>query len=186
MIPEIGLFSLILSLFVALTLGILGIAGGQQARSDWMAMVRPCAQALWALTALSFVCLAYAFFTNDFSVAYVANHSNSKMPDLYRFAGVWGGHEGSLLLWDFMLVSWMLAVALFSKQLPDVMVSRILGILGLVAVGFLLFMLFTSNPFLRLIDAPPDGKDLNPLAWCFTRLCCTWAMWAWRCRLLLR
>ena len=163
MIPEIGLFSLILSLFVALTLGILGIAGGQQARSDWMAMVRPCAQALWALTALSFVCLAYAFFTNDFSVAYVANHSNSKMPDLDRFAGVWGGHEGSLLLWDFMLVSWMLAVALFSKQLPDVMVSRILGILGLVAVGFLLFMLFTSNPFLRLIDAPPDGKDLNPL-----------------------
>lgn len=94
------------------------------------------------------ICLScLRIFTNDFSVAYVANHSNSKMPDLYRFAGVWGGHEGSLLLWDFMLVSWMLAVALFSKQLPDVMVSRILGILGLVAVGFLLFMLFTSNPF---------------------------------------
>lgn len=165
MIPEIGHFALILSLFVALILGVIGVGkvGTRHEQGFWLAMVRPCAQALWALTALSFVCLAYAFFTNDFSVAYVANHSNSKMPDLYRFAGVWGGHEGSLLLWDLMLVSWMLAVSLFSRQLPIEMLARVLGVMGWIAVGFLLFMLFTSNPFLRLVDVPPDGKDLNPL-----------------------
>jgi cytochrome c-type biogenesis protein CcmF len=163
MIPEIGHFSLILSLFVALALGVLSVVGGQQGRGDWMALARPGAQALWLLTALSFGCLTYAFYTNDFSVMYVAQHSNSKLPDIYRIAGVWGGHEGSLLLWLMMLSSWMLAVSLFSSQLPDAMVSRVLGILGLVAVGFLLFMLITSNPFTRLSDIPADGRDLNPL-----------------------
>ena len=163
MIPEIGHFSLILSLFVALALGVLSVVGGHTGRSDWMAFARPATQALWLLTAFSFGCLTYAFFTNDFSVSYVANHSNSKLPAMYRIAGVWGGHEGSLLLWHFMLTSWMLAISLFSRQLPDAMVSRVLGILGLVAVGFLLFMLITSNPFLRLSDIPADGRDLNPL-----------------------
>ena len=165
MIPEIGHFALILSLFVALVLGVIGVGkvGARHEQGFWLVMIRPCTQALWALTSLSFVCLAYAFFTNDFSVAYVANHSNSKMPDLYRFAGVWGGHEGSLLLWDLMLVSWMLAVSLFSRQLPIEMLARVLGVMGWISVGFLLFMLFTSNPFLRLVDVPPDGKDLNPL-----------------------
>ncbi|OGB31971.1 MAG: c-type cytochrome biogenesis protein CcmF [Burkholderiales bacterium RIFCSPLOWO2_12_FULL_61_40] len=163
MIPEIGHFALILALFVALALGLLSVIGGQQGRADWMALARPGAQALWLLTAFSFGCLTYAFYTNDFSVSYVAQHSNSKLPGLYRVAGVWGGHEGSLLLWHFMLTSWMLAVSLFSRQLPDAMVSRVLGLLGLVAVGFLLFMLITSNPFLRLSDIPADGRDLNPL-----------------------
>ena len=163
MIPEIGHFSLILSLFVAAALGLLSVVGGQQGRGDWMALARPGAQALWLLTAFSFACLTYAFYTNDFSVSYVAQHSNSKLPGLYRIAGVWGGHEGSLLLWHFMLTSWMLAVSIFSRQLPDAMVSRVLGILALVAVGFLLFMLVTSNPFLRLSDIPADGRDLNPL-----------------------
>ncbi len=163
MIPEIGHFALILALFVALALGLLGVIGGQQGRDDWMALARPGAQALWLLTAVSFGCLTYAFYTNDFSVSYVAQHSNSKLPGLYRVAGVWGGHEGSLLLWHFMLTSWMLAVSIFSRQLPDAMVSRVLGLLGLVAVGFLLFMLITSNPFLRLSDVPADGRDLNPL-----------------------
>lgn len=163
MIPEIGHFSLILALFVALALGVLSVVGGQQGRGDWMALARPGAQALWLLTALSFGCLTYAFFTNDFSVAYVAQHSNSKLPDIYRIAGVWGGHEGSLLLWLMMLCTWMMAVSFFSRQLPEVMVSRVLGVLALVAVGFLLFMLITSNPFLRLSDIPADGKDLNPL-----------------------
>ena len=163
MIPEIGHFSLILSLFVALAMGVLGVVGGQQGRGDWMALARPGAQALWLLTAFSFACLTYAFYTNDFSVAYVAQHSNSKLPSMYRIAGVWGGHEGSLLLWHFMLTSWMMAVSIFSRQLPDAMVSRVLGILGLVAVGFLLFMLITSNPFIRLSDIPDDGRDLNPL-----------------------
>jgi cytochrome c-type biogenesis protein CcmF len=163
MIPELGHFSLILALFVALALGVLSVAGGQQGRGDWMALARPGAQALWLLTAFSFGCLIYAFYTNDFSVAYVAEHSNSKLPGIYRIAGVWGGHEGSLLLWLMMLSSWMLAVSIFSRQLPDAMVSRVLGILGLVAVGFLLFMLVTSNPFLRLSEIPADGRDLNPL-----------------------
>ncbi len=163
MIPEIGQFSLILALFVALALGTLGVIGGQQGRADWMALARPGAQALWALVALSFGCLTYAFFTNDFSVSYVAQHSNSKLPDIYRIAGVWGGHEGSLLLWLFMLCTWMMAVSLFSRQLPEAMVSRVLAVLALVAVGFLLFMLITSNPFLRLSDIPADGNDLNPL-----------------------
>jgi cytochrome c-type biogenesis protein CcmF len=163
MIPEIGHFSLVLSLFVALAMGVISVAGGQQGRGDWMALARPGAQALWILTAISFGCLTYAFYTNDFSVSYVAQHSNSKLPGMYRIAGVWGGHEGSLLLWHFMLTSWMLAVAIFSRQLPDAMVSRVLGILSLIAVGFLLFMLVTSNPFLRLSDIPADGNDLNPL-----------------------
>lgn len=163
MIPEIGHFSLVLSLFVALAMGVISVAGGQQGRGDWMALARPGAQALWLLTAISFGCLTYAFYTNDFSVSYVAQHSNSKLPGMYRIAGVWGGHEGSLLLWHFMLTSWMLAVAIFSRQLPDAMVSRVLGILSLIAVGFLLFMLITSNPFLRLSDIPVDGNDLNPL-----------------------
>ena len=163
MIPEIGHFALILALFVALAMGVFSVAGGQQGRGDWMALARPGAQALFLLTAFSFGCLTYAFYTNDFSVSYVAQHSNSRLPDIYRIAGVWGGHEGSLLLWLMMLSSWMLAVSIFSRQLPDAMVSRVLGILGLVAVGFLLFMLVTSNPFLRLSDIPADGKDLNPL-----------------------
>ena len=163
MIPELGQFSLILALFVALALGTLSIVGAQQGRSDWMALARPGAQALWVLTALSFGCLTYAFFTNDFSVLYVTQHSNSKLPDIYRIAAVWGGHEGSLLLWLLMLCSWMMAVSIFSRQLPDVMVSRVLGVLGLVAVGFLLFMLITSNPFARLSDVPANGQDLNPM-----------------------
>lgn len=163
MIPELGHFALILSLFVALALGILTVAGGQTGRRDWIALARPGTQALWLLTAVAYGCLTYAFYTNDFSVVYVVQHSNSGLPAMYRIAGVWGGHEGSLLLWHFMLTSWMMAVSLFSRQLPDAMVSRVLGILALVAVGFLLFMLVTSNPFLRLIDVPADGRDLNPL-----------------------
>jgi cytochrome c-type biogenesis protein CcmF len=163
MIPELGHFALILALPVAAVLGILSLAGGQNGRADWMALARPGAQVLWLLTGFSFLCLSYAFYTNDFSVMYVAQHSNSQLPDLYRVSAVWGGHEGSLLLWLLMLCSWMMAVSIFSRQLPDVMVSRVLGVLGLIAVGFLLFMLITSNPFLRLSDIPADGRDLNPL-----------------------
>src|ERR1035437_2813267 len=163
MIPELGQFSLILALFVALAMGALTVVGGQQGRADWMALARPGAQALWLLSAVAFGCLTYAFFTNDFSVIYVVEHSNSLLPDIYRIAAVWGGHEGSLLLWLLMLTSWMLAVSIFSRQLPDVMVSRVLGVLALVAVGFLLFMLITSNPFARLSDIPANGHDLNPM-----------------------
>ena len=163
MIPELGHFALILALPVAAVLGILSLAGGQNGRADWMALARPGAQVLWLLTGFSFLCLTYAFYTNDFSVMYVAQHSNSQLPDLYRVSAVWGGHEGSLLLWLLMLCSWMMAVSIFSRQLPDVMVSRVLGVLALIAVGFLLFMLITSNPFVRLSEIPADGRDLNPL-----------------------
>jgi cytochrome c-type biogenesis protein CcmF len=163
MIPEIGHFSLILALLVALPMGVLSIAGGQRGRADWMALARPGAQAMWLLTGFSFLCLIYSFYTNDFSVLYVVQHSNTQLPDIYRVAAVWGGHEGSLLLWLLMLCSWMMAISLFSRQLPDVMLSRVLGVMALVAVGFLLFMLITSNPFLRLSDIPENGRDLNPL-----------------------
>ena len=103
------------------------------------------------------------FLINDFSVLYVAEHSNSQLPSYYRFAALWGGHEGSLLLWAFILTIWTTAVASFSKHLPDEMVARVLGVMGLISVGFLLFMLFTSNPFDRLLPAAMDGRDLNPL-----------------------
>lgn len=163
MIPELGHYALILSLFVAAPLGLLGIWGGSTQRAAWLNFARPATQALWLLTALSFACLMYAFYSSDFSVSYVAQHSNSQLPAIYRIAGVWGGHEGSLLLWYFILTNWMLAVSLFSRQLPDAMVSRVLGVLGLVTVGFLIFMLVTSNPFVRLSEIPKDGRDLNPL-----------------------
>ena len=113
--------------------------------------------------AFAFGCLTYAFVTNDFSVKYVAEHSNSRLPLQYQVAGVWGGHEGSLLLWTLMLGVWMFAVSIFSRTLPEEMVARVLGIMGLISVGFLVFMLFASNPFERLLPAAADGRDLNPL-----------------------
>ncbi len=163
MIPEIGHFLLILALFISLTLGVIAPLGAQRNHRPWIALARPAALTLWCTVAAAFICLAYSFYVNDFSVVYVAEHSNSKLPTVYRLAAVWGGHEGSLLLWLLMLSSWMLAVASFSRQLPDAMVARVLGVLGLVATGFLLFMLITSNPFGRLVPQATDGQDLNPL-----------------------
>ena len=163
MLPELGHFALMLALLVSALLGFFALAGAHLNRADWMAFARPGAQALWLLTAFSFACLTYAFYTNDFSVLYVSQHSNTKLPVIYRIAAVWGGHEGSLLLWLAMLCTWMIAVSLFSRQLPDVMLSRVLGVMGLISVGFLLFMLITSSPFERLADIPQDGRDLNPL-----------------------
>ena len=128
-----------------------------------MAFARPAAQSLALLVAFAFGCLVYSFVTNDFSVAYVATNSNSALPLQYRVAGAWGGHEGSLLLWTLMLGVWMSAVSLFSRHLPEEMVARVLGVMGLVSAGFLAFMLFTSNPFDRLLPAAADGRDLNPL-----------------------
>jgi cytochrome c-type biogenesis protein CcmF len=128
-----------------------------------MSYSRPAAQGLAALVAFAFGCLVYSFVTNDFSVLYVAQNSNSALPLHYRVAGAWGGHEGSLLLWTLMLGVWMTAVSLFSAHLPEEMVARVLGVMGIVSAGFLAFMLFTSNPFDRLLPAAPDGRDLNPL-----------------------
>ena len=163
MIPEIGHFALILAFVLALVLGVLPIYGSLRDNTQLMAISRPLAQSMFAFVAISFACLAYAFIANDFSVLYVSQHSNSMLPVQYRFAAVWGGHEGSLVLWMLMLTGWMAAVSLFSKRLPLEMVSRVLGVMGLVSVGFMAFILFTSNPFERLFPAALDGRDLNPL-----------------------
>jgi cytochrome c-type biogenesis protein CcmF len=163
MIPEIGHFALWLALGVALILGTVPMVGAARDRSDWMALARPCAYVLAGLVTLAFACLMASFILHDFSVLYVASNSNSALPIQYRIAGVWGGHEGSLLLWVQMLCVWMVAVALFSRHLPQQVLSRILAVMGLVSVGFLLFMLLTSNPFDRLFPVPADGRDLNPL-----------------------
>jgi cytochrome c-type biogenesis protein CcmF len=163
MIPELGHFALILAACVALVLGTLPLAGAQQGRREWIVLARPAAQTLFLLLACSIGALAWSFYVNDFSVAYVAQNSNSLLPTHYRLAAVWGGHEGSLLLWLFMLGGWTFAVAQRSKSLDDAMVARVLGVLGLVAAGLLLFVLLTSNPFTRLIPAPEEGRDLNPL-----------------------
>ncbi len=163
MIPELGHFALILSALVALILGTLPLIGAHRNRQAWIALARPATGAMTLLIAFSFLCLTQAFVANDFSVVYVAQHSNSLLPVEYRFAAVWGGHEGSLLLWMLMLSGWAAAVALLSRQLPETMVARVLGTLGLVAFGFLLFILFTSNPFERLLPGAGEGRDLNPL-----------------------
>jgi len=163
MIPEFGHFALWLALAVALVMGVIPMWGSIRGREDWMALARPLAGVLFVLIGVAFASLTAAFVANDFSVLYVASHSNSALPLMYRVAGVWGGHEGSLLLWAMMLCVWMIAVALFSKHLPLEMVARILSVMGLVTVGFLLFTLLTSNPFDRLFPVPADGRDLNPL-----------------------
>jgi len=163
MIPEIGQFALILALCVAVVQGVVSIAGAQLGIRSWMSMARPAAQVHFILVAISFVCLLYAFVYNDFSVKYVASVSNSLLPIQYRIAAIWGGHEGSLLLWALLLAAWTIAVARYSRNLPLDMVSRVIGVMGLISVGFLMFMLFTSNPFDRLLPAALDGRDLNPL-----------------------
>ncbi|MEY3244857.1 MAG: hypothetical protein RJB20_1097, partial [Pseudomonadota bacterium] len=163
MIPEIGHFSLILALLVALTLGSFPIIGAARGNTVWMGLAKPLSALQFALITFSFLCLAYAFAAKDYSVVYVANNSNSQLPLQFRIAAVWGGHEGSLLLWALILSVWTLAVSLFSKHIPDAMRARILGVMGLISMGFLLFMLMVSNPFDRLMPAALDGKDLNPL-----------------------
>ncbi len=163
MIPEIGQFALIIALCLAIVQGIFPILGAQLNIRPWMMMARPVAQGQFIFIAIAFACLVYSFVTDDYSVLYTASHSNSLLPVQYKVAGVWGGHEGSLLLWAMMLGLWTFLVTIFSKNLPDEMVARVIGVLGLIAIGFLLFLLLTSNPFERLLPAAPDGRDLNPL-----------------------
>ena len=163
MIPELGHFALWIALGVSIVLGVLPMVGAAQNRGDWMALARPSARLLFALVAFAFLCLAASFVGNDFSVLYVASNSNRSLPLHYRVTAVWGGHEGSILLWLLMLTFWTLAVATFSRHLPDKVVSRILAVMGLLSFGFLLFLLMTSNPFDRLLPVPADGRDLNPL-----------------------
>ncbi len=163
MVPEIGQFALILALLLALTQGVLPIAGAARGIPAWMALARPAAQGQFTFIAIAFGCLAWSFANNDFSVLNVASNSNSQLPLHYRFAATWGSHEGSLLLWVLMLNVWTVAVTVFSRHLPEQMVARVLGVMGLVSVGFILFLLLTSNPFERLFPPAADGRDLNPL-----------------------
>jgi cytochrome c-type biogenesis protein CcmF len=163
MIPELGHLALILALALALLQATLPLAGAHTGHARWMALARPLATGQWLFTTLAFAALVQAFVRNDFSVSYVGEHSNSLLPLLYRIAGTWGGHEGSLLLWVEMLALWTLAVTRFSRDLPEPLVARVLGVLGLVSVGFLSFALFTSDPFARSLPPLIDGRDLNPL-----------------------
>ena len=163
MIPELGQFALILALLLAIIQAALPLIGAARGNQAWIAVAAPAGQAQFIFVAIAFCCLAYLFITNDFSVLNVATNSNSRLPLHYRLAATWGSHEGSLLLWALMLSLWTVAVSLFSRHLPEEMVARVLSVMGVISVGFLLFMLLTSNPFARLVPAAPDGRDLNPL-----------------------
>ncbi|MCB2101487.1 MAG: heme lyase CcmF/NrfE family subunit [Rhodobacterales bacterium] len=163
MIVEAGHFALILSLFVALVQAALPLAGAQRNDPAWMGVAAPAAFAQALLIAFSFGCLTYAFVTSDFSVAAVVANSHSTKPMLYKVSGVWGNHEGSMLLWVLILAVFGWAVALFGRNLPPSLKARTLGIQALISVGFLAFILFTSNPFDRAIPAPFDGRGMNPL-----------------------
>ena len=163
MIIELGHFALILAFCLTLPQAFFGLVGAQQRRPHWMAVANRAVAGQFVLTACSFACLSYAFYQNDFSVLYVAQNSNSELPTFYRFAAVWGAHEGSLLLWLLAIAAWTLAVAAFSGNMPQVMTARVLGVLGLISAGFALFILATSSPFERLWPAAADGRDLNPV-----------------------
>jgi cytochrome c-type biogenesis protein CcmF len=163
MLPELGHFALIVALFLGLLLATLPVIGAARDDIAWMGLARPAAQGQFAFIAIGFFSLLASFANNDFSVVNVASNSNSELPMAYRIAASWGSHEGSMLLWVFMLSGWTLAVSLLSRRLPLQMVARVLGIMGFVSVGFLLFILLTSNPFERMNPPALDGRDLNPL-----------------------
>jgi cytochrome c-type biogenesis protein CcmF len=163
MIPELGHFALIVALLLALVQSIPTLIGAHRGNATLMSLARPAARGQFLFVAIAYACLAYAFVTNDFSVENVARNSFSQLPKIYCFAATWGSHEGSLLFWALILSGWTLAVTLFSRHLPEDMAVRVIGVMGLVSVGFMAFLLTTSNPFLRLIPASPDGNDLNPL-----------------------
>ncbi|MBU1394606.1 MAG: heme lyase CcmF/NrfE family subunit [Gammaproteobacteria bacterium] len=163
MIPELGHFALIIALLLALTQAILPLVGAQRGNLTLMAVARPAAQGQFLFTAIAFACLAYSFLTNDFSVENVARNSFSQLPEVYRLTATWGSHEGSLLLWVLTLGFWSTAVSVFSRHLPEDMAARVIGVMGLISVGFLAFLLTTSNPFERLLPAAMDGNDMNPL-----------------------
>ncbi len=163
MIPEIGHFALILALSVAIVQSVLPLIGAARGIPGWVAVAVPAARAQFFFMVIAFACLTYAFLVHDFSVLYVASNSNLKQPLIYRISGVWGAHEGSLLLWATLLSVWTLAVTIFSRGLPPEFTARVIAITGLISIGFLLFMLSTSDPFQRILPGPADGQELNPL-----------------------
>jgi len=163
MIPELGHFALIIALAVAIVQSIVPLVGAAKNDASMMALARPAAFAQFLFVGFAYVVLTRAFVIHDFSVLYVAEHSNLSQPLLYRISGVWGSHEGSLLLWTLILSLWTAAVAAYSRSLPQALASRVLAVMGMTSVGFLIFMLFTSNPFERLFPVPLNGNELNPL-----------------------
>ena len=163
MIPEFGQLALALALCLALVQATVPLLGAARGRADWMALARPAAAGSFVFVAIAFGALEYALLTDDFSVSFVAAHSNSALPDFYKATAAWGGHEGSMLLWITVLAVWTMAVAAGSRSQPQEFASRVLGVLGIVSAGIIAFSLLTSNPFTRLIPAPADGNDLNPL-----------------------
>ena len=163
MIPEIGQFALILALALAVCQTVFPLIGAHRGDAAMMNVGRSAAAGQFVFVAVAFGCLTWAFITSDFSVLYVANHSQLSLPTLYKVSAVWGAHEGSLLLWIFVLAIWTVAVAMFSKGIPEAFAARVIGVLGFLSIGFLLFALLTSNPFERLVPAAADGADLNPL-----------------------
>ena len=163
MIPEIGQFALILALSLAICQAVLPLIGAHRNDAVMMGVAKTAATGQFIFVAIAFGCLIWAFLNNDFSVLYVANHSQLSLPTVYKVSAVWGAHEGSLLMWILILAGWTLAVARFSGGLPESFSARVIGVLGLLSVGFLLFAILTSNPFDRLIPAAADGGDLNPL-----------------------
>jgi cytochrome c-type biogenesis protein CcmF len=162
-IPELGQFALVLALLLAIAQGVLPIVGAWRNNAALIAVARPAAAGQGVFVFAAMAILIYAFLTYDFSVAYVADNSNLALPWYYRVTAVWGAHEGSMLLWVFILNVWSVALAAFSRHLPPAFLARVLGVLGLIGVGFLAFILFTSNPFLRELPMPADGGDLNPV-----------------------
>ena len=163
MIPEIGQFALILALCIAIVQSLLPLSGAALGVQRWIALAKPAALGQFLFVAIAYACLTWAFIDHDFSVLYVAKNSNSQLPFIYLISGVWASHEGSLLLWSLILAGWSAAVALFSRSVPLVMRARVLGVMGLVSIGFLLFILLTSNPFERLLPGIAESSDLNPL-----------------------
>src|SRR6266581_762199 len=163
MVPEIGQFALIVALLLAAIQATLPMIGARIGNRAWMATGTSAGQAQFIFLAIAFGCLAFSFITNDYSVLNVASNSNSQLPAHYRLAATWGSHEGSLLLWSLMLGLWTVAVTLFSRHLPEEMLARVLSVMGFISVGFLLFLLLTSNPFIRLDSPPSDGRGLNPV-----------------------
>ncbi|MCU7881301.1 MAG: heme lyase CcmF/NrfE family subunit [Candidatus Thiodiazotropha sp. (ex Lucinoma aequizonata)] len=163
MIPELGHFALILALCLAVTQAVVPLVGSYTRTTSWMAASRTLTWGQFVFIGISLIILTNAFLANDFSVIYVAQHGNTKLPDMYKISAVWGAHEGSLLLWAFLLAAWSVTIASFSRNLPLEMVSRVLSVMGMISIGFLLFTLLTSNPFDRTFTVPFEGAELNPM-----------------------
>ena len=163
MIPELGHFALIVALVIAVLQSVIPLIGAHKNDAAMIAMARPAALAQLLFVGIAYAALTHAFIVHDFSVLYVSRHSNLVQPLLYRISGVWGSHEGSLLLWTLILALWTAAVAVWSRSLPGVLTARVIAVMGMISIGFLSFMIITSNPFERIFPAPADGASLNPL-----------------------